>query len=195
MSELLASQGRRTSGKKPQADFEYIGALIEEFFHQRNVRATLQAVSNHGITGWEVWAQVEFARFLAEHVTEPYWEREAQIEFDYRREKERYFFRPDFIIRKKYWALDRYVALEIKQHQQPGNCITNMISDLTKVAKMRRSELNVRSLWALGVFYTDNDLDVFEMIEEKLTDSDLKYFKSRTTVRRIAGTDFSYALF
>jgi hypothetical protein len=181
--------------KKPQADFDYISELLEEFFARRTLKSAFKVIADYEISGWEVWFQVEFARFLAEHDSEPEWGREWALEYDYRREKARQFFRPDFTIRKKHWALDRYVGLEIKQHQQPGNCISNMISDLAKVAKIRKSELDVRSFWALGMFPTDSDHCMNELIEEKLEAEGLAYHESRTRTGKISGTPFSYALF
>ncbi|MBK5400487.1 hypothetical protein JFU47_27845 [Pseudomonas sp. TH39(2020)] len=181
--------------RKPLADFEYVRELLQEFFSRRTLRSAFKVIADQEITGWEIWFQVEFARFLSEHDSQPEWEREFPLEFDYRMEKLRYFFKPDFIIRKKHWPLDRYLALEIKQHQQLGNCISNMIADLTKVAKIRKSELDLRSYWALGVFHTDEEADVPEMIESKLCDSGLPYYESRTAISIIPGTAFSYALF
>ena len=83
------------------ADFLYLGELVEEFFHQRRVGKAFSIIENNGITGREVWFQVEFASFLSQHSTEPEWWREWPVEFDGRIEKEHLFCRPDFIIRKK----------------------------------------------------------------------------------------------
>lgn len=181
--------------RKPQADFEYMQSLLEDFFNRRSIRSALRVIAGEEITGWEIWFQVEFARFLAEHISEPKWGRECAVEFDYRREKNRYFFKADFIIRKKHWALERWIALEVKQHVHPGNCITNMVADLAKVAKMRKSELDMRSIWALGIFLTDDEKDISEMIRTKLTSAGQSYHEERTTTKRIPRTSFSYALF
>jgi hypothetical protein len=183
------------SMKKPQADFEYMHGLLKDFFKRPNIRSALRVIDQQEITGWEIWFQVEFARFLAEHISEPVWERECAVEFDYRREKLRYFFKPDFIIRKKHWARERFVALEIKQHTQLGNCLTNMVADLAKVAKIRKSELDLRSIWALGIFPHDQEADVREMIEAKLEGVGETYYEARTATERIPRTAFSYALF
>ncbi|WP_430317761.1 hypothetical protein [Pseudomonas nitroreducens] len=180
---------------KPQPDFEYIRDLLDEFFKKRSIKAAFKIINQQEITGWEIWLQIEFARFLAEHASEPEWWRETPLKFDYRREKTGYFLKPDFIIRKKHWPLESYVALEIKQHQHAGNCVANMISDLEKVAKIRKSELNVRSLWALGIFCTEPDACIFELIETKLQSRGLEYHESRTKAAPISGTAFSYALF
>lgn len=181
--------------RKPQADFEYMHALLEDFFKGPNIRSALQVIADQTITGWEVWFQVEFARFLATHGSEPEWEREYAVQYDWRKEKRRYYFKPDFIIRKKHWALDRYIALEIKQHSQLGNCLTNMVIDLAKVARIRKSELNVRSIWAVGIFPTDDEVDIKAMIQTKLEGVGETYYPDRAITERILKTPFSYALF
>ena len=181
--------------KKPRADFEYMTELLHELFNRPSLQSAFKVITDQEITGWEIWFQVEFARFLAEHSSEPEWHREQSLEFDYRMEKQRYYFKPDFIIRKKHWALDRYVALEIKQHLHLGNCISNMVTDLAKVAKVRKSELDLRSFWALGIFQTDDGTDMADLIESKLANSGQPYYESRTKIAAIPGTAFSYAFF
>ncbi|WP_286751556.1 hypothetical protein [Pseudomonas sp. UBA2522] len=180
---------------KPKPDFEYMSELLHELFNRDCLQSSFNVITDQEITGWEIWFQIEFARFLAEHRSEPEWHREQSLEFDYRMEKQRYFFKPDFIIRKKHWVLDRYIALEIKQHIQQGNCISNMVADLVKVAKVRKSQLDLRSFWALGIFHTDDGASVAELIESKLTKAGQPYYNSRTKVAEIPGTAFSYALF
>ena len=73
------------------------------------------------------------------------------MEYDYRKVKDRSLLRPDFIIRKKGWRLDSFIALEFKQHPDAGACINNMLSDVEKVSRARESEIDIRSMWALGI--------------------------------------------
>lgn len=181
--------------KKPQTDFDYMQKLVEDFFKRASIKSALQVIASQSITGWEVWFQIEFARFLTEHESEPEWLREYALEYDWRKEKHRSYFKPDFIIRKKGWALDRYIALEMKQHAQIGNCLSNMAADLVKVARIRESQLNVRSIWALGVFPTDEDSNLEEMIQTKLEAIGQSYYSDRVLAARINKTPFSYALF
>jgi hypothetical protein len=147
------------------------------------------------ISGWEVWLQIEFARFLSGHHTEPTWWRESKLEFDYRKEKEKYFFKPDFLIRKKGWHSDGYAALEIKQHRNAAICVSNMINDLVKVSKVRKSELNLRCYWALGFFMTDPADDVEEIVLLKGILANVEVTESQLAIEEIEGTHFSYALF
>ncbi|WP_288357019.1 hypothetical protein [uncultured Pseudomonas sp.] len=181
--------------KKSRTDFDFVSSILEEFFDRRKLRNSLSIIHDQEITGWEVWIQIELANFLSEHITMPQWCRELPLEFDYRREKTKWHFKPDFILRKKGWRLDQYVALEIKQHHQAGNCITNMIADLAKVAKMRKSEIYLKSAWALGIFHTSPDTDALAAIEAKLVDAGLEYHESVVLVKKIRGTPFTFALF
>lgn len=181
--------------RKPQKDFEYLSTLLHDFFKQPSLRKSFRIIAEREISGWEIWLQIEFARFLAEHPSTPEWERECAFEFDYRRESMRWYLKPDFIIRKKGWAIERYLALEIKQHLNLRNCVSNMIDDLSKVAKMRKSEIDLRSYWALGIFRTAPELDVEEIVAEKLRDSELDYHDSVSSIIKISRTPYSYVLF
>lgn len=181
--------------RKPRDDFHFVSELLTAFFRQPSLKSALRVIQAREITGWEVWIQVELARFLSEHETGPEWYREESLQFDYRIEKTRYFFKPDFIIRKKGAATGRYIALEIKQHRQAGNCVSNMVSDLVKVSKMRRSEIDLRSFWALGIFQTEHNSDVETIIQSKLEAAGLEFHKTVVAFAPIGRTPFSYALF
>ena len=180
--------------EKPYEDFRYLSGLVKEFLAKKSLRAAFRVIGERSITGWEVWFQVEFARFLADHPDQPEWYRELRFEFDYRRERSRSYLKPDFVIRKKHAALDRYMALEIKQHAQAGNCVANMVADLSKVGRIRQSQIDLRSYWALGIFRADEDDDPFATIEAKLAEYDLPFYQGLTAVDSIGATGFAYAL-
>ncbi|MFK3971169.1 hypothetical protein ACI2KS_10625 [Pseudomonas sp. NPDC087358] len=180
--------------ERPYDDFQHIRSLIEQFLGRRTIRSALSVIRANEITGWEIWLQVEFARFLAEHPDEPEWKREVRFEFDYRREKNSWYLKPDFLIRKKGAAVDRYMALEIKQHSQLGSCMSNMIIDLAKVRRIRKSEVDLRSYWALGIFQADAQDDIRGIIETKLEEHGLPIHWGLMTHNRIGKTGFKYAL-
>ncbi len=70
-----------------------------------------------------------------------------------------------------------------------------MIEDLSKVAKIRKSEIDLRSYWALGLFQTDPDQDVEDIVAAKLQNSGLEYHVGVSSVTKIPRTPFSYVLF
>lgn len=163
-------------------DFEYIRTLLHDFFAIKSIRDKLNLIDEYGITGWETWMQVEFAAFLCAQNGD--WEREGRYLLDRRMSLDKFYFKPDFILRKKGWGVDTYVALEFKQNSQPAACIRNMVLDLEKVAKARRSEVNLRSVWAIGVTSMLN-IDENELVELAKTYVNPKYFELKSQEKHI----------
>ena len=174
-----------------QTDFNYISELVDEFFSSDHIQNRFSIINNYDISGWEVWLQIEFSHFLGTHLSQPEWHRELPIEYDKRKEKYKTFFKPDFIIRKKGWRIDTYSAIEIKQHPNAASCIKNMIKDIDKVSKMRTSQLDMRTLWVLGIFKADKEEDLEEMVTEHIDDDYLGYL----TTDFIGDTGFAYVMF
>ncbi len=179
-------------------DLEYIETLFVDFFQQESITDSLSIIDEYNIKGWEVWLQVEFAKFLLSHQSKPEWDREFKLEFDKRKEKEKDYFKPDFRIRKKGWAYDKYVILEMKQNNSPSTCLTKMFEDLSKVSKIRGSEMDIRTLWAFGIFKNNgiSDNDVKVLIFEKAKESEFSEnaIQKHCRVQQIEKTDYSYVL-
>lgn len=161
-------------------DFQHLNGLLSDFFSQKNIQQKLHIIHEHKITGWEIWLQVEFANMLAntEHL---YW-REQILEFDYRQNKEKYYFRPDFLLRKKGWVQERYMAIEFKQNPHPTTCVKNMASDLKKIGQMRKSELDLRSVWAVGITKVIENDQLHSLAETYL---DKKYYQTKNFNKHI----------
>ncbi|WOR29449.1 hypothetical protein [Citrobacter portucalensis] len=130
-------------------DFDHLSTLAHHFFEREDIRQKLNIIDQYNISGWEVWMQIEFANLLASTGHE--WWREQTLACDLRKNPQRLSVRADFLLRKKGWTQDSYIALELKQNQDPTSCVRNMIADLVKSAKIKRSELDLRSYWTLGV--------------------------------------------
>ncbi|MDK2124377.1 hypothetical protein [Parachitinimonas caeni] len=173
-----------------QADFDYLCTLIHEFFSQEYIPQRFKVINDYNITGWEIWFQVEFSHFLASHISEPEWWREYKLGFDRRSEKNRLHFRPDFLIRKKGWRVDAYAVLEVKQNPSMVSCITNMQKDMEKVSKMKRSEIDMRSFWALGIFKANPEDDLKIIAGEYFPESPSRLIKAE----HIENTNFAYLL-
>ncbi len=174
-----------------QADFNYIFELVDEFFADDHIQNRFSIINDWDISGWEVWLQIEFSHFLATHLSNPEWHREIPIEYDRRKEKNKYFFKPDFIIRKKGWRIDTYSAIEIKQHPNAASCIRNMNKDVERISKMKTSQLNMRSLWLLGIFKANKEDALNDMVNEYITDNQSTY----VTTNFIGDTGFAYVMF
>jgi hypothetical protein len=134
-----------------QKDFEFVKILNEEFFSKRNIQHALSVIKGCGISAWEPWWQVEFARYLSLHKGGHEWHREQQIEVDRRKDKEKCKLIADFIVRPKNHAKDRYILLELKQNQSVTTCVTNMAKDSIKIYKAKAASLDQRSFWSIGV--------------------------------------------
>lgn len=175
-------------------DFEYLSGLVGDFFKQSRIGRSLNIIEENEITGWEVWFQIEFAHFLSQHDTSPEWLREHTLKFDRRMEKLRTSCRPDFIIRKKGWKIDSFVALEIKQHPNAKTCVNNMFKDIEKIFKVKDSELDTRSFWVLGVHKTPKE-DLSKYISECFDAGKLEFSQKLLVTNNISKTGFSYSLF
>ncbi|MFP9229747.1 hypothetical protein A0E43_02125 [Pectobacterium cacticida] len=155
-------------------DFQHLNGLLIDFFSQKNIQQKLHIINEHEITGWEIWLQIEFANMLV-NTEHSFW-REQILEFDYRQNKEKYYFRPDFLLRKKGWAQERYMAIEFKQNLNPTMCVKNMATDLKKVGQMRKSELDLRSVWAVGITKIIEEENLRSLAEYYL---DGKYYQTK----------------
>lgn len=174
-----------------QSDYNYVFELIDEFFADDHIQKRFSIINSFDISGWEIWFQIEFSHFLATHLSRPEWYREFPIEYDKRKEKNKSFFKPDFIIRKKGWKIDTYTAIEIKQHPSVASCIKNMIKDIEKVSKMKSSQLDMRTLWVLGIFKANKEDDLDELVNEYVDDDYATYL----TTDFIGDTGFAYVMF
>ena len=105
-------------------DFDHLSTLLHLFFEREDICQKLNIIDQNNITGWEVWFQVEFANMLCS--TDHEWWREQALSCDMRKKPERPTLRTDFLLRKKGWAQDSYIALEIKQNRDATSCVKNM---------------------------------------------------------------------
>ena len=103
--------------------------------------------------------------------------------------------RPDFVLRKKGWAKDRFLALEIKLHPLAKSCVHNMMADFKKLSKMKVSALDVRSFWGLGLFLTPHDQEPLDkIIDSKAEEWGVNVTSSDAEFATIKGTRYSYVL-
>jgi hypothetical protein len=69
-----------------QRDFDFTVELFDNFFSQKRIQKRLSIIREKGITGWEIWWQIEFATYLStkdESLSE--WYREWEYPLDRRR--------------------------------------------------------------------------------------------------------------
>lgn len=176
-------------------DFEYIAQLVAEFFSQVRTRRSLSLIAEQEMTGWEVWLQIEFSYFLTNHDTQPEWWREEMLDYDKKLEDKKRFLRPDFIIRKKGWKRDSYVAIEFKQHVNAANCIANMQKDMHRVERMDHSNFSLRSYWVLGVYHRLPKPEIRSLIISALQAHEYDYDQKLVRNVVIPQTPYGYCIF
>ncbi|WP_415894947.1 hypothetical protein ACMXYQ_12755 [Neptuniibacter sp. PT34_22] len=132
-------------------DFEFVTKLAEDFFAQKHIQKRLRLIEKNNITGWEIWLQIEFSVFIDGHIDIGEWYREYPYSIDRRSARNRSHMAIDFIFRKKRTSLDRFIALEFKQHINVKACIRGMMEDTCKVSLVKISEDDLRSMWSLGI--------------------------------------------
>ncbi|MCJ8146398.1 hypothetical protein MKI79_05720 [Acinetobacter sp. A3.8] len=175
-------------------DLDYIKLLLNDFFNDKLMVEKFELIQKNHVTGWEIWLQIEFAHFLAKHSSSPEWYREESYEYDKRKEKIKLKLRPDFLVRKKGWRINEYMALEFKQNVQPRACLNNMITDLNKYSKIRGSNNDLRSVWTVGVFKTDDIDSTQDHFEKYFSEKDSEFNISDLTISKIANTEYWFAL-
>lgn len=174
-------------------DHEYILDVIAKFFKEKEIKKKFQIIQDSNITGWEIWLQIEFAYFLNGFDDQPEWYREFSYEYDRRKEKIKLKLKPDFLIRKKGWKLDEYMALEFKQDVKPVSCLKKMLLDLDKYTKVRKSNNNLRSIWTLGIFYAEDIDAVQDKFSKVLVDHG--YYKlENLVIEQINKTNYWFVL-
>lgn len=178
-------------------DLGYISELIDDFFSQEGIQSALKIITEFKITGWEIWFQIEFSRFISQHETNPEWWREYTVKADQPAAVGKDRFRPDFLLRRKEWPGDSYAVLEAKVNQSVANCVRGMLGDLGKSSSVRTSEIQVRSHWALGIHGTggheENELK--QLVAEEVEQSSLPIDDRNQIIRCLPGGVFAYSLF
>lgn len=178
-------------GNSQMTDFEFSISVIDNFFEKRKIRRSLSIIGDQGISGWEVWLQIEFATFLSEFGDEIEWEREREIFTDRRKEKFKNKVAADFILRRKGFKRDRFIVLEFKQHNSLTSCITNMVKDVEKIEKIKESDIDMRSFWVVGV-HGRNGMSKSDITDQVFSSVD---FVKDVYTNFIPNTKFAYTIF
>ena len=176
-------------------DFDFIATLVAEFFQQRHIKKRLELIESKPITGWEVWLQVEFSVFLEAQLEVAYWEREFQYSIDRRKARHREYMAIDFVIRKKNATRGQYIALEIKQNSSVKSCIRGMMEDTHKVALVKGSHDDLRSMWTLGIHPNIGEDALLDIIYEYAECFDVELISGCVATQPIGMTKLAYTLF
>ena len=147
-----------TDAERFSSDFAYVTGCLDGFFSRRAVGRSLGLIAELGITGWEKWWQIEFATWLSEHDHISEWVMEEVFLTDLRRQTSKNSISIDIGFRVKGCSTKEMLFLELKQNEDVGKCIDNMLTDADKVATAQKySETNglmIRSFFVVGVYPT-----------------------------------------
>lgn len=144
-------------------DLSFLSELISEFFQQKHVQKQLNKIDELGISGWEVWLQVELYIFFKEkkeHKVLNEVIREYRYELDQRSQYVKKTGRKecaiDFeIMKRNAKSESKWIPIELKQSVKAHTCISNILNDLDKYYSIKPSEKirgNFREPFFLGVF-------------------------------------------
>ncbi|MCW8347595.1 hypothetical protein MD535_16460 [Vibrio sp. ZSDZ65] len=178
-----------------KTDFQFTLALVEDFFQQPAIQSRLQLITQHRITGWEIWLQVEFACFIDTYPEIGNWYRECQYDIDKRRSNTRKSMAIDFAFRRKHTNKDKYIALEVKQSLSTTQCIHNLFKDVEKVWHMKSSEDDLRSMWCLGIHPSSSQVEVRNTVMKYAKKYDFELDNGCIEYQLIEGTDWGFTLF
>ncbi len=174
-------------------DFEFIAQIANDFFDQDHIHGTLSHILNFGISGWEKWVQIEFAKFCQLHDEISEFGREIRYELDGRMSRQKLTCSIDFLLRQK--RKHSPMGIEFKQSQSAKICIRQMFDDVLKVQKIKYSQDDLRSIWCIGIHLFEPKESIIDIVmnnAEKtgvLINEDLIFFK------KIKNSGFSVTIF
>ena len=176
-----------------QKDFEFLKDLSCSFFRKRSIIKTLKIIDEQGISGWEKWMQIEFAKYCNERENVAQWCREEKYKLDRRTSRRRNTCSIDFSLRQKH--KQTWVALELKQKKRASTCIKSMLKDVVKVTKIRNSEYDIRTVWCLGVHKSADEKKVLGYIAKYGIEFEQEINKSCVYTKKIGRSAYSFTLF
>ncbi len=178
-----------------QKDFYFIVDLVLGFVKQRHIQNRLNFIYTCGVTGWETWFQIEFAHFINNHNNVAEWSREDQFLTDKRKAKFKSKMAIDFLVRKKGFSKNKYIVLELKQHNSIDTCIAKMMDDIAKLDKIKQSETYFRSFWNIGIHLKEDKKDIRNKINNKMHQKDIDLFSEFIEIRYIPNTEYCFTIF
>jgi len=177
---------------RSKRDYDFTVQLFNGFFSQKRIQKRLNIIKDKGITGWEIWWQIEFAAYLStKDKTVSEWYREWQYPMDKRKSLQNKMS-IDFLIRQKGAKKDMFIALELKQHFYTKSCIRKMLKDTDKVFSICESTSDLRSFWNVGIHLEKN------MTDREIEEAILNYIdtdESYIVTEKIGDTGFYYTIF
>lgn len=174
-------------------DFEFLKEVLDSFFQVNSVADGLALIYDTGITDWEKWLQIEFARYCYKHEKITQSEREKRYGLDKRKSKLRNVCAIDFWIKQKHKQSG--FGLELKQHFKTRRCISLMLNDKAKVNNVKFSHNDLRSVWFWGVHEAADKSEVNIVVDKLSEIYKVEINPKLLHSSPILNTNFSYTIF
>ena len=190
-----------TDQAKFAADFNYVRDRVNEFFARRTVGRALGLIAELGITGWEKWWQVEFAAWLADHDQIAEWVMEEVFFTDLRKKSSKDTIAIDLGFRMKGSSTKVMLFLELKQNEDVGRCIENMLTDADKVFTAQKysqtNGLMIRNFFVIGLYPTPEvgKRDIHDYIAERALKRDIHVDRAFIYTKFVPESPYSVTLF
>ena len=181
-------------------DFEFTYTMIERFLRQKRIQTTLDTMMDYEIEGWEKWWQVELAMYIDEYDGVTEWDWEIDFGIDQRTKgKNTSKIAIDLAFRRKNYAKDKFIYLELKTAVDSATCIRNMVKDFGKVNRGKKKSKKgdeIREVFLVGIHSQDKDKSaVREMIHDQLDRIDFWIESDEIRVTAVRGTDYFCTIF
>ena len=148
--------------------------------------------------GWEKWWQSEMGVYIENHNDIMEWNKEESFLIDgrVRKGKRQKKITIDLSYRRKKYAKDKFIFVELKQSDDTTKCIENMCDDVAKVRSARKkSQYNnqIRDLFLVGVHPKQelSDDEIQKLVISKLKDKHEDFIK----ISSIPNTKYAYTIF
>jgi hypothetical protein len=182
--------------KEIEADFEFTWSVLTDFFGQRRIQRTLDAIHGTEVSGWEKWWQVELALYLSDHPEVGSWNMEERFFTDRRRCSTNDSMAIDLCFRRKRCSKDAMIYLELKQDAEWKRCMENMLRDAVKVfqAQTRSHEgASMRSFFVAGIYPSIAKVEVHDYVEKRLDELEIDWDVMDT--KFISSTPYGLTMF
>jgi hypothetical protein len=183
-------------GKEIEADFEFTWTVLTDFFGQKRIQRTLDAIHETEVSGWEKWWQVELALYLSGHADVADWNMEERFFTDRRRSVASDSISVDLCFRRKRCSRDSMIYLELKQDPDWKRCMENLLQDALKVCggQTRSQEgVTLRSFFVAGIYPSVAKVEVHDYVEKRLDELEIDWDLMDT--KFISGTPYGFTLF
>ena len=124
--------------------------LLENMKKKKHIKDMISFFYDYGYEGWEKWLQMELLFAINQEWGDDHY-KELQYEVD-QRKSDKFLNQLDIVYRRPKTSTSAYVGVELKVMSEPHRCIQGAIEDLKKIANIKSSNWDFRSIIAVAVY-------------------------------------------